>query len=115
MSVIDADFRFSQCAPVLTHDEIHEALLEKLASGEVRGVDVAAALAIPATRVTEIKIGKRRIQPAEMPTLARFLGLTQQDTVAAEITKLWERIPLERQSQVIEILRTFTEDRTDAG
>lgn len=64
---------------MLTHDEILAELIRRVGSGSVAQIDVARALGIPAPRVSEIVKQKRKIQPAEMPKLAQFLGLADSD------------------------------------
>lgn len=62
---------------MLDHDAILEELVRQLDAGTVRAKDVAAHLAIAPARVTEMKGGKRRIQPHEMAPLAEYLGLRE--------------------------------------
>lgn len=75
MIVIDPRLRFSQCHHVLTIDDIREELIRQLASGEVRGAEIARCLRIAPSRVTEMKKREREVQPHEMQALARMLGM----------------------------------------
>lgn len=75
MSVIDGALRFSHGVPMVTHDEIRDELLARLADKRVTGVAIAQLLGIPAPRIAEIKKGTRRIQQDEMPVLAQFFGM----------------------------------------
>lgn len=61
---------------MLTPEELLAALRSAIAEGRVRPVDVANALSLPSSRVSEILGGRRKIQPREMPLLAEFLGLS---------------------------------------
>ena len=74
MFVIDAELRFPQCPAMQTHDEIKAELIRQLDEG-LPAVSVAAHLGLPATRISEIRHGRRRIQAAEMPKLAAFLKM----------------------------------------
>lgn len=60
---------------MVTHDEIRDELLARLADKRVTGVAIAQLLGIPAPRIAEIKKGTRRIQQDEMPVLAQFFGM----------------------------------------
>lgn len=60
---------------MLSHDEIREEMIRQIDEKIVKGRDVAAVLNIAPARITEIKNGARRIQPNEMPVLARYLGM----------------------------------------
>lgn len=75
ISVIDEALRFSQCRSMVTHDEIRDELLKRLAEKRFTGRQIADLLGIAPTRITEIKAGNRRIQQDEMATLARFFGM----------------------------------------
>lgn len=89
MSVIDGALRFTHGAPMVTHDEIRDELLARLADRSVTGASVAKLLGIPAPRVAEIKNGKRRIQQNEMPILAEFLGLGVPETSEMAALIVW--------------------------
>ncbi len=78
MFVIDAGLRFSQCPGMFTHDEIRDELLRRLDAKTLTGVKVAKYLGIEPPRITEIKDGRRRIQPAEMAPLAALLEMGRQ-------------------------------------
>lgn len=60
---------------MVTHDEILQALRAWIADGRTRSADIARELGLPSPRVSEILKGRRKIQPREMPILARYLEL----------------------------------------
>lgn len=60
---------------MVTHEDIRTELLRRLAAHELTGKAVSLLLGVAPARITEIKAGKRRIQPEEMAVLVRFLGL----------------------------------------
>lgn len=60
---------------MLEHDDILAEMIRQIDAGDVRQVDVAKKLSIAPARVSEMRKGTRRIQPAEMPILAKMLGL----------------------------------------
>lgn len=60
---------------MLSHDEILAEMIRQYEAGMISLADVARKLTIAPARVTEMKNGKRRIQPAEMPILAGILGM----------------------------------------
>lgn len=112
MSVIDAGLRFSQRSAVITHDDIMAELLRQLEAKQVLAKDVAAYLGIARPRITEMVKGDRRIQQHEMAPLANFLGMAGAEvpeTTSAKVVRLWDRIPLDRQQQVLTIMETFAE------
>ncbi len=111
MSVIDLPRRFSQCRPVLTHDDIMAALHEALDNG-TKGIDVAAVLGIAPARVSEMRKNERRIQQREMQPLAEYLGLLNDADVepeTAEVIEIWEHIPAQWRKKALANLRTFAE------
>lgn len=73
--VIDTPPLWTQGFFMLEHDEIRDELIARIADKSVKQADVARKLGIAPARVAEIRKGERRIQPHEMPNLARFLGL----------------------------------------
>lgn len=75
ITVMDAPLRFPQRDPMVNHDEIRSELRRQLDAEMLKVKDVAAKLGIAPTRVTEIRYGRRRIQPNEMHVLAKMLGL----------------------------------------
>lgn len=81
MSVIDATLRYSQCRPVLTHDEILAELKAQAAAKRFKLKDLAAHLSIAPARVNEMLSGVRRIQQREMPLLADWLGMNGQPDI----------------------------------
>lgn len=74
--VIDTRLHFPQSAEMLTHDEIRDELIRQINGKEIAQIEVARHLCIAPARIAEIRNGKRRIQPDEMPKLAAFLGMT---------------------------------------
>lgn len=76
MSVIDPALRFSQCAAMLTHDQILRELRGQIAEKKFTQKALADRLGIAPPRVKEMLDGVRRIQPAELPVVADWLGLT---------------------------------------
>ena len=89
MSVIDGGLRFSHGVPMVTHDDIRDELLKRLAEKRVTGAGIAKLLGIPAPRVAEIKKGTRRIQQNEMPILAEFFGLGEIDSPSVDTNVVW--------------------------
>lgn len=81
MFVIDRSLRISQCRPMITHDEILAELVRQLDAGQIRPKNVAEHLGIARPRVSEMRKQERRIQPNEMPKLARLLGMKWGDDV----------------------------------
>jgi phage repressor protein C with HTH and peptisase S24 domain len=65
-----------QGGTMLTHDEILTELIRQVDAKIIRQTDIAVALNIAPPRIVEMRAGKRRIQPNEMPILASLLGLT---------------------------------------
>ena len=74
-TVIDSGLRISHTCPMRTHEEIREELIRQLDEGIISGIEVAARLNIAPARITEMKQGKRRVQPDELAPLAEMLGL----------------------------------------
>ncbi len=72
---MDTPFPFPQRADMLDHDDILAELIRQLDEKLIKGRDVAARLGVAPARITEMRQGGRRIQPHEMPILARLLGL----------------------------------------
>lgn len=69
---------------MVSHDEILAELIRQLDAKTIRVKDVAAKLVIAPTRVTEMRHGRRRIQPQEMQALARLLGLEGKEGALAQ-------------------------------
>lgn len=84
----------SQTADMLTHDQILAELIRQVDERLVKQVEIAARLDIPDSRVAEMRKGKRRIQPDEMPVLAELLGMTTQDRVLPASIDGVTRIPI---------------------
>lgn len=76
-TVIDRGLRFSQCAEMLTHDEIRDELIRQIDAGKQKQAEVARHLCIAPARVQEIRKGTRRVQQDEMPKLAVLLGMKE--------------------------------------
>jgi predicted XRE-type DNA-binding protein len=74
--VMDSEFSFTHGDAMLTHDEILAELKRQIDAKMIRQTQVAEALNVAPPRVAEMRTGKRRIQPNEMPILAKLLGLT---------------------------------------
>ncbi|MBO9602572.1 MAG: helix-turn-helix transcriptional regulator [Novosphingobium sp.] len=66
---------------MLTHDEIRDELIAQIDRGDIKQAEVARSLGIPPARVAEIRKRERRIQPNEMPALARLLKLDESGVV----------------------------------
>lgn len=75
ISVIDNPFRLSQKRRMWDHDALRDELTRRLDSRALKGKDVASRLNVGTARITEIKKGKRKLQPREMPIVAEILGL----------------------------------------
>jgi SOS-response transcriptional repressor LexA len=89
MSVIDGGLRFPHGATMVTHDEIRDELLKRLADKRVSGAGIASLLGIAAPRVAEIKKGTRRIQQNEMPVLAEFFGMGAIEAANLDTNVVW--------------------------
>lgn len=74
--VMDSVFALPHTTDMLTHDEILAELKRQIDAKMIRQAFIAEALNIAPPRVAEMRNGKRRIQPNEMPILANILGLT---------------------------------------
>lgn len=74
---------------MVTHDEILQELLKRLAAKEFTGAAIARLLGIPPARVSDLKRGTRRIQQQEMPILARFLGMEAPAGEDSESSIIW--------------------------
>jgi hypothetical protein len=110
ISVIDTALRFSQPVAMLNHDDILGELIRQLDAKMVKGRDVAAKLNIAPARITEMRKGGRRIQPNEMPILAKLLGLEEDAPLATtRIAKTIEIPHLGRVAQGIWLEQTFAE------
>lgn len=59
------------------HDKIRGVLLSRLEQKHFTGKQIADALGVAPSRITEIKKGSRRIQTIELVTLARLLGIEE--------------------------------------
>lgn len=75
MSVIDGALRFSQCAPMVTHDEIREELIRRLDAKEFTAKSIADLLGVAPPRIRELRLRSRRVQQDEMVILASFFGM----------------------------------------
>ncbi|MGW8204377.1 LexA family protein [Sphingomonas bisphenolicum] len=77
MFVIDPALRFSQCAVVLTHDEMLAELRAQVSERKFTQKALAEHLRVAPARVTEMLKGERRIQGNEMHVLAEWLGVSE--------------------------------------
>jgi len=66
---------------MLTHDQLLAELIRKLDGGEIRSKQVSDALGLPSSRISEIRKGRRRIQPNEMSIVAGLLGLDDDERI----------------------------------
>lgn len=89
MSVIDGSLRFPHGVPMVTHDEIRDELIRRLDSRRDTGAGLARLLRIAPARISEIKKGTRRIQPDEMPVLAKFFGMGEVALPEEESNIVW--------------------------
>lgn len=87
MFVIDRRLRFSQHLYMFSHDEIKTELIRRLDAGTVVAARVARHLKIASSRITEIRNGRRRIQPGEMKPLADYLGMIDAIPQATPISR----------------------------
>lgn len=72
---------------MLSHDEILAALRVAVAKGAVLQKEVAEVLSIAPARITEVLKETRKIQVREMPILARYLGM-EDDQPDASVRKI---------------------------
>ncbi|WP_053058578.1 LexA family protein [Sphingomonas paucimobilis] len=93
MFVIDAPLRNSQCAFMVTHDELMRTLHNWISTGKARQKDIADELKIAPPRVSEMLRGARRIQQDEMPILARYFGLEEPENSNVRKIKRVGRVP----------------------
>lgn len=92
---VNDNFKTSaQTLQMLTHDQILDELRRQVDERIVKQVEIATKLAIPDSRVAEIRKGKRRIQPDEMPVLANLLGMTARDVALSASVNGVTRIPI---------------------
>lgn len=105
MSVIDASLRISQTLAVLTHEQILAELTRQLDENVLTGKAVADALKIAPARVSEMKKGDRRIQPREMPVLAKMLKMN--DAPSTEGTLVQMSVSLPSAPELTEMFRTM--------
>lgn len=94
LSVNDFFKRGAQTPQMLTHNEILDELRRQIDKRIVKQVAIATALGITDSRVAEIRKGKRRIQPDEMPVLANLLGMTGRDVALSSSLNGVTRIPI---------------------
>lgn len=78
---------------MVTHDELMRALHQWIASGRIKQTEVAAALGIAPPRINEMLKGGRRIQPGEMPILAKLLGLVEDQQPSVRKIQRIGRVP----------------------
>ncbi|WP_158212141.1 LexA family protein [Sphingomonas dokdonensis] len=78
---------------MVTHDALLAELQLWVTGGRVTQKEVADELGIPPPRVNEILKHKRRIQQAEMPVLAQFLGLSANPESNVRKIKRIGRVP----------------------
>ncbi|WP_289144972.1 S24 family peptidase [uncultured Sphingobium sp.] len=83
MFVIDRELRFSQCARVISTQELIAQLRSQLSDGKFTQKAVAEHLGIAPARVTEMLKGGRRIQTQEIAPLAKWLGISTDAQVLA--------------------------------
>lgn len=62
---------------MVTHDEILAELRRWISSGKVMQKEVAAEIGVAPARVNEMLKGTRKVQPREMPILARYFGMDE--------------------------------------
>jgi SOS-response transcriptional repressor LexA len=99
---------------MVTHDEIRAELIRQIDAKRIKQVDVARKLGIAAARVAEIRSGLRRVQPAEMPTLAEMLGLAESPKSAPRQVESTSFIPnWGRVAQGVWIEQTEARDEQD--
>lgn len=96
---------------MVTHEELLHTLQQWISGGRVTQKEVADELGIPPPRVSEILKQKRRIQPAEMPVLARFLDLNPKPTSNVRRIKRIGRVPAGQLRQAL----ADTEDTLDVS
>lgn len=92
--VIENFCHIAQPAEMLTHDQILDELRRQIDTRNVKQVEIASKMNIPASRVAEMRKGTRRIQPHEMPLLAELLGMASQDRVIGSTLRGVKRIPI---------------------
>lgn len=82
---VDVPLRFPHYLPmaIVTHDQIHQALVDALESKRFKNREIGDLLRLPSARISEIKRGDRRIQQGEMHVLAEFLGLGEAEDESA--------------------------------
>ncbi len=74
---------------MITHDQIRDELLRRLAARQLSGKAVAELLGIAPARITEIRKGDRRIQLAELEILAKFFGMEGGNDSEREAGIIW--------------------------
>ncbi len=92
---------------MFTHDEIRAELIRQIDAHTVTQAAVARRLKIPASRVSEIRSGARRIQPDEMPALVSFLGMASE--YEAEIHDYVNRLSLDQQRIVRDMVQQLAQ------
>ncbi len=92
--VIDSVINLAQPAKMLTHDQILAELNRQIDTKEIKQVEVAAHLSIPAPRVAEMRKGTRRIQPDEMPKLAALLKMAPEHSFRSASIRGVTNIPI---------------------
>lgn len=72
---METNYDFRNKVGMFTHDEIKAELLRQLDAGILTAAAVARHIGVQGPRITEIRQGKRRIQPREMPILVNLLKM----------------------------------------
>lgn len=95
---------------MFSHDQILAEMLRQLDNGEITSTVIAHSLNIPASRVSEMKKGIRRIQSTEMSKLVEILGM-EVPTSETEALEIFSKI--KDKAQAIRVLRALANDVKD--
>lgn len=92
-TVIDRSLRISHARFMITPDQILREMHRWVADRRLLQKDIAAELGIAPARVNEMLKGSRRIQPNEMPILAKLFGMEEEEESNVRRIKRIGRVP----------------------
>lgn len=77
---------------MLTHAQILSELIRQLDAKTIKPMDVARHLGVMPARITDIRAGRRRIQPEEMDKVATLLGMSSPQLAPIKLYDVARRI-----------------------
>lgn len=110
--VIDKSRAREHRSDMFEHDEIRAELIRQIEAETITQADVARALKVAPPRINEIKVGKRRIQPHEMPVLVRILRMADEmPKETAQVVDFMAHLPADDRRMIVELASRLAASR----